>query len=66
MNKIKKGVALNVDQYKMSFDAISKEDIFDQLEKLHQVDVPENLIKDELSLITQNLNLLGVKHDNFV
>jgi trigger factor len=42
-------------QYKMSLDAISKENILDELEKAHNFDVPENLIQQELSLITQNL-----------
>tara|TARA_Y100000741_G_C17996942_1_gene454479 strand:- start:44 stop:646 length:603 start_codon:yes stop_codon:yes gene_type:complete len=42
-------------QYKMSLDAASKENILDQIEKLHKVDIPENLVEQELSLITQNL-----------
>jgi trigger factor len=42
-------------QYKMSLDAISKENILDQIEKLHKVEIPENLIQQELSLITKNL-----------
>jgi len=42
-------------QYKMSLDAISKENILDQLEKSHHVELPENLIQQEVQLITKNL-----------
>jgi len=42
-------------QYKMSLDATSKENILKQIEQLHKVDIPENLVEQELSLITQNL-----------
>ena len=42
-------------QYKASLDAITKENIFDQIEKLHDVEIPENLIEQELSIITQGL-----------
>ena len=42
-------------QYKMNFDQISKENILDQIEKLHDVEIPENLIQQELQLITKDL-----------
>jgi len=42
-------------QYKMNLDALSKESILDQLEKLHKVDLPDNLVQQELALITQGL-----------
>jgi len=42
-------------QYKVNLDAISKENILDQLDKLHDVEIPENLIQQEIKLITQNL-----------
>ena len=42
-------------QYKMNLDAISKENILDQIEKLHKIDLPDNLVQQELSLITQGL-----------
>jgi len=42
-------------QYKMSLDAITKENILDQIEKMHNVEIPENLVDQELSLITQTL-----------
>ena len=42
-------------QYKMNLDSISKESILDQIGKLHNVDIPENLIQQELALISQGL-----------
>ena len=50
-------------QYKMSLDAISKENILDQIEKLHKVEIPENLIQQELSLITKNLKKEDISRD---
>jgi len=47
-------------QYKNSLDSISKENILDQLEKMHNIDLPNNLIQQELSLITQ-----GLKKEDF-
>ena len=42
-------------QYKMNLDSLSKESILDQIEKLHKVDVPENLVQQEVTLISQGL-----------
>ena len=42
-------------QYKMNLDSLSKESILDQIEKLHKVDVPENLVQQETTLISQGL-----------
>ena len=42
-------------QYKMNLDGISKEKILDQIEKLHNVEIPDNLLQQELSIITQAL-----------
>ena len=42
-------------QYKMNLDSLSKESILDQIEKLHKVDVPENLVQQEVALISQGL-----------
>jgi len=40
-------------QYKMNLESISKEKILNQIEKLHDIDLPDNLVKQELSMITQ-------------
>ena len=42
-------------QYKMNLDSISKEKILNQIEKLHTVDLPENLVEQELALVSQGL-----------
>ena len=39
----------------MSLDAISKENILSQIEKLHTIDLPGNLVEQEISLISQGL-----------
>ena len=42
-------------QYKMSLDSISKESILNQIEKLHNIDLPDNLVQQELQIISQGL-----------
>ena len=42
-------------QYKMDLDALTKENILNQVDKMHQIELPENLIQQELSLISQGL-----------
>tara|TARA_B100000029_G_scaffold78449_1_gene69928 strand:+ start:88 stop:1467 length:1380 start_codon:yes stop_codon:yes gene_type:complete len=47
-------------QYKVSLDALSKENILNQIEKIHKIDLPENLIEQELALISR-----GLKKEDF-
>jgi len=42
-------------QYKMNLDALSKEKILNQIEKLHEIELPDNLVQQELALISQGL-----------
>jgi len=42
-------------QYKINLDALSKDNILNQIEKLHDVDLPEHLIQQEVELISQGL-----------
>jgi len=42
-------------QYKQALDSITKKEILDQIEKSHDLDVPQNLVSNELAAITQNL-----------
>ena len=42
-------------QYKMNLDMLSKNSIMDQIEKIHDINLPDNLIEQELALISQNL-----------
>ena len=39
----------------MNLDSLSKEKILNQIEKLHEIDIPDNLLQQELSLITKGL-----------
>ena len=42
-------------QYKMNLDLLAKEKTLNQLEKLHDIELPDNLVQQELALITQGL-----------
>ena len=42
-------------QYKNNLESISKESILEQIEKINDIDLPNNLIEQELSLITKGL-----------
>ena len=42
-------------QYSHALNSITKKEILDQIEKNHQVDLPQNLIDQEISIMTQNL-----------
>ena len=42
-------------QYSQALDSITKKEILDQIEKNHEVDLPQNLIDQEISLMTKNL-----------
>ena len=56
LNDLKQLVTTQIkNQYKMSLDSLSKSDILNQIEKLHDVDLPNNLVQQELKLISQGL-----------
>jgi trigger factor len=42
-------------QYLQALNAITKKEILDQIEKNHQVDLPQNLIDQEILIMTKNL-----------
>jgi len=42
-------------EYKMNLDALSKESILNQIEKIHEVEIPNNLVQQELNLISKGL-----------
>ena len=42
-------------QYYQSLNSITKKEILDQIEKNHEVDLPQNLIDQEILIMTQNL-----------
>ena len=43
-------------QYSQALNSITKKEILDQIEKNHQVDLPQNLIDQEILIMTKNLN----------
>ena len=56
MNHLKELITQQIQsQYKMNLDSLVKEHILDQIEKLHKVDLPDNLVQQEIALITQGL-----------
>ena len=56
LNDLKQLVKKQIqNQYKMSLDALSKEYMMDQIEKIHDVNLPDNLVQQELELISQGL-----------
>jgi len=42
-------------QYRMNLEALTKEKILNQIEKLHEVELPNNLVEQELNLMSQGL-----------
>ena len=44
-------------QYHQALNSITKKEILDQIEKNHQIDLPQNLIDQEISIMTKNLKL---------
>ena len=42
-------------QYSQALNAMTKKEILDLIEKNHQIDLPQNLIDQEISIMTQNL-----------
>ena len=56
LNDLKQLVRQQIqNQYKMNLDALSKDNILNQIEKLHDIDLPNNLVQQELALISQGL-----------
>ena len=56
LNDLKQLISKQIqNQYKSSLDSLSKENILDQLEKIHEIQLPDNLIQQELEMISQNL-----------
>ena len=51
-NLVKKQIS---SEYKSGLSAITKKEILEQIEKLHSLELPPNLIDQELKLISQNL-----------
>jgi trigger factor len=56
LNNLKELVKKQIQsQYKQNLDSLSKENILSQIEKLHKIEIPDNLVQQELDLISQEL-----------
>ena len=56
LNDLKKLVENQIlSQYSQALNSITKKEILDQIEKNHQLDLPKNMIDQEVSIMTQNL-----------
>lgn len=43
-------------QYSQALNSITKKEILDQIEKNHEIELPKNLVEQEVNLMTKNLN----------
>ncbi len=56
LNDLKKLLKQQIqNQYKINLEALSKENILNQIEKIHDLSLPNNLVEQELALISQGL-----------
>ena len=52
-------------QYTQALNSITKKEILDQIDKNHNLDLPKNLIDQEITLMTQNLKPEGKDKHKF-
>ena len=56
LNDLKKLIGNQISsQYSQALSSITKKEILDQIEKNHELDLPKNLIDQEISIMTQSL-----------
>ena len=56
INDLKKLIEKQISsQYSQALNSITKKEILDQIEKNHDVELPNNLVEHEVSLMTKNL-----------
>jgi len=56
LNNLKELIKKQIhNQYQINLDAIEKEKVLNQIEKLHEFELPDNLVQQETSLISQGL-----------
>ena len=56
LNDLKKLIENQIsNQYSQALNSITKKEILDQIEKNHQLDLPKNLMDQEISIMTQSL-----------
>ena len=56
LNDLKKLIENQItSQYSQALNSITKKEILDQIEKNHQIEIPQNLIDQEIAIMTQSL-----------
>jgi len=56
LNDLKKLIENQIsNQYTQALNSITKKEILDQIAKNHEIEIPQNLIDQEISIMTQNL-----------
>ncbi len=56
LNDLKKLIENQISsQYSQALNSITKKEILDQIEKNHKIDLPKNMIEQEISIMTQSL-----------
>ena len=56
LNDLKKLIENQISsQYSQALNSITKKEILDQIEKNHEIDLPKNMIDQEISIMTQSL-----------
>ena len=56
LDDLKKLISSQIaNQYSQALNSITKKSILDQIEKNHEIDLPQNLIDQEISIMTQSL-----------
>ena len=56
LNNLKELITKQIqNQYKINLNVLTKENILNQIEKLHEIELPDNLVQQELTLISQGL-----------
>jgi len=64
LNNLKELITKQIqNQYKMNLDSITKENILNQIAKIHEVELPDNLIQQELALISQGLKKEDIENN---
>ena len=66
LNDLKKLIENQIaSQYKQALDSITKKEILDQVEKLHKVELPKNLVEQEVHKMTHDLKKEEIEKHKF-
>ncbi len=64
LNDLKSLISKQInEEYKNSLDMLSKKQILEEIEKFKVEEIPENLVEEEIKILSQNMNAEEVKKD---